>query len=130
MTLILEQASSLLKQASSGYAKLGEEEQLDLQEKLAGLARAGAATEKNLQVLALGAPSEIDLDEQPRLTVLIGSSRSSLRNWQVNFKTNLNLYVRNLESGELRLVQPLVSVRRGIQQPASGKGAPYKPLWR
>ena len=126
MTLMLEQASSLLKQAAAGYTKLGEEEQLDLQEKLAGLARAGAATDKDLQVLALGAPSEVNLDEHPRLTVLIGSSRTGLRNWQVNFNTNLNLYVRHLASGELRVVQPLVNVRRGIQPLASGKGTPPK----
>lgn len=124
MTSILEQASSLLKLPSADYLRFSEEQQLQLQQKLAGLARASAAADKNLHVFALGAPSEINLGEHPKVPVLVGSSRTGLRDWQVNFNTNLNLFVRNLESGELRVIRPLVNVRRGGLELLSGKGAP------
>lgn len=126
MTTILEQAASLLKLPSADYASFGEEQQLDLQEKLAGLARASATADRNVNIFALGAPAEANLDQNLKVPVLVGSSRTTLRNWQVNFKTNLNLFVRNLASGELRVVQPLVNVRRGIKPRPSGQGTPPK----
>jgi hypothetical protein len=126
MTSILDQVSDLLKLPLADFLRFGEEQQIQLQKKLGSIARAGASTNKDLQILALGAPSELSLDEHPKVPVLVASSRTGLRDWQVNFRTNLNLFVRNLRSGELRVIQPFVYTERGAQELLSGKGAPPK----
>ena len=126
MTSILDQVTDLLKLPLADYLRFSEEQQIQLQNKLGGLAREGASTNKDLQILALGAPSELSLDEHSKVPLLVASSRTGLRDWQVNFRTNLNLFVRNLSSGELRVIQPFVYVERGAQELGSGKGAPPK----
>jgi hypothetical protein len=75
-------------------------------------------------LLALGAPKGVHLEHQTTVPVLIASVESGLRAWQVNFRPNLHLFLRNLATGELSATQPFVSKRRAGPELASGKGAP------
>lgn len=121
MTSKQEQAARLLELPDGDYFAFGAELQTKLEDALMELGSAGAAP---VTVLAAGAPRRVNLDQQATLPVLVGSVQTGLRAWQVNFRTNLHLVLRNLSSGELLVAQPLISMRRAAQQPASGKGTP------
>jgi hypothetical protein len=127
MTSDQERAVRLLNRADSEYFDFDESRQLQLQGELAAIAgsAAGAAPPPTL---ALGAPGRVNLDVQTTVPVLIGSVQSGLRAWQVNFRTNLQLFLRNLDTGTLRVAQPLVDMRRGAPAPLSGKGNPPDAL--
>lgn len=122
-----DQAARLLDLPANDYYTFGENQQVKLEDALMQLATGGAVPSAGAlpaPLLALGAPKAVHLERQPTLPVLVASVASGLRNWQVNFKPNLHLFLRNLASGELSAVQPLVSLRRGSPQLASGKGTP------
>lgn len=127
MTSKQNEAARLLDLPANDYFSFDEGAQIRLQEALMQLATGGAAPSAGTPpapLLALGAPPAFHLERQPTVPVLVGSVASGLRNWQVNFKPNLHLLLRNLTSGELSVVQPLLSMRRGSPQLASGKGTP------
>lgn len=119
MTSKQEQAARLLELPDGDYFEFGAERQTKLEDALMGLASAG---KEPATVLAAGAPRRVNLDQQSTLPVIVGSVQTGLRTWQVNFRTNLHLLVRNLSSGELSVAQPLKSMRRADQELASGKG--------
>jgi hypothetical protein len=122
-----EAAARLLDLPANDYFAFGESAQVRLEDALMQLATGGAVPSAGAlpaPLLALGAPKAVHLERQATVPVLVGSVASGLRNWQVNFKPNLHLLLRNLASGELSVVQPLISVRRGAPQLASGKGTP------
>lgn len=123
MTSKQEQAARLLELPDTEYFAFGDDRQTKLEDALMELAGTEGGT-----ILAAGAPKRVSLDQQPTVPVLVGSVQTGLRAWQVNFRTNLHLVVRNLTTGELSIAQPLISMRRAAPEPASGKGAPPDSL--
>lgn len=127
MNIKQDEVARLLDLPANDYFSFDESAQIRLQDALMQLATGGAAPSAGTlpaPLLALGAPRALHLERQPTVPVLVGSVGSGLRNWQVNFRPNLHLFLRNLTSGELSVVQPLLSMRRGAPQLASGKGTP------
>jgi len=119
MTSKQEQAARLLELPDADYFAFSDDQQTKLEDALTELAGTDAAA-----VLAAGAPKRVNLDQEPTVPVLVGSVHTGLRRWQVNSRTNLHLFVRNLSTGELSIAQPLKSMRRAKPEPASGKGTP------
>lgn len=127
MTSKQDEAARLLDLPANDYFSFDESAQMRLQDALMQRATGGAAPSRNAlpdPLLALGAPKSVHLERQSTVPVLVASVASGLRGWQVNYRPNLHLLLRNLTTGELSAVQPLVSMRRGSPQLASGKGTP------
>ncbi|MCY2987098.1 MAG: hypothetical protein NTY19_04420 [Planctomycetota bacterium] len=127
MSNIQDRAARLIALPESGdYFKFTDDRQRDLQNLLSGLFLDEPDTPSPL--LALSAPARVDLDEQTNIPVLVASIASGLRSWQVNFTTNLHVFVRDSSSGKLRVAEPLVNMRRGKVPLLSGKGDPPDKL--
>jgi hypothetical protein len=126
MTNKQEQVARLLHLPPADYFSFGEDRQIKLQAALTDLVLDGNAdsTPPARPILALGAPERINLDQQKSAPVLLAHVQSGLHAWQVNFTTNLHLFVRNLSTGELAVAEPLVNVRRGQLPLLSGGGDP------
>ncbi len=125
MTTREDQAAQLLKLSADDFFTFEEDQQLELQDALATLFEDGDQDEpagSGPLVLVLGAPERVSLAEQSVVPVLVGRMQSGLRSWEVNYKTNLHLFIKDLATGGLWDVQPLASMRRGGPQLLSGKG--------
>ncbi|MCF6281483.1 MAG: hypothetical protein L3J28_04595 [Candidatus Polarisedimenticolaceae bacterium] len=127
MTTNEDQAMQLLDLPIADYFSFDEEKQLALQKRLAKLSISSAPPGVKRvapQILVLGAAKQVNLDERANVPLLIGRVQSGLRSWQVNYKTNLHLFTRDLQTGQLRVLTPFVSMRRGEAQLLSGAGTP------
>jgi hypothetical protein len=127
MTSKQDEVARMLDLPANDYFSFDEGAQIRLQDALMQLATGGAVPSRNAlpdPLLVLGAPKSVHLERQSTVPVLVASVASGLRGWQVNYRPNLHLLLRNLTTGELSAVQPLLSMRRGSPQLASGKGTP------
>ncbi len=128
MTTKEDRAAQILELPAAEYFSFDETKQLKLQEALATLLDGddlpGQARATPMPILALGAPKRVNLDERSIVPLLVGRLQSGLRAWEVNYETNLHLFVKDLAIGELRITQPLVDMRRGQMHLLSGAGEP------
>ena len=120
-----EQAAQLLRLPDADYFSFDEARQVKLQEELASLASNGDVPGAPLPnpLIAIGSPRIVTADHSS-VSILIGHVETGLRNWQVNFNSNLHLFVRNQSTGELLLSDPLNDMRRPRQPLLSGVGKP------
>jgi hypothetical protein len=121
-----DQAVQLLRLPDSDYFSFDDARQVKLQQSLASLAHDGDLPGAPLPepILALGSPATIALDQRSSVPLLIGHVQTGLRNWQVNFESNLHLFVRNQSTGRLLFAEPLINMRRPRQPLLSGVGKP------
>ena len=132
MTTKQKQAVQMLDVPPADFFSFNEDTQLRLQEALSTLIGGGEppaqADAAPPPIVALGAPKRVDIDERNVVPLLLGRVQTGLRSWQVNDRTNLHLFVRDLTTGDLWIVQPLVDLRRGQQELRSGAGNPPDDL--
>jgi hypothetical protein len=128
MTTLNERAAPLLSLPDERYFDFDDALQTELQRSLSALTREKPTPSPQADappgVLVLGAPRRVRPDEHNILPVLVGSVRTGLRDWQVNFNVNLQLFVRDVESGHAFVCKPLVNMRRGRLELRSGAGDP------
>ncbi len=132
MTTKQKQAVQMLDVPPADFFSFNEATQLRLQEALSTLVGGGEppgqAEAAPQPIVALGAPKRVDIDKQDVVPLLLGRVQTGLRSWQVNDRTNLHLFVRELATGELWIVQPLTDLRRGKLELRSGAGKPPDDL--
>lgn len=121
-----ERAAALLDLADDAYFGFGGERQTGLQSDLSQIGGGGGFGEPAdpSPLLAIGGPRTVDIDERASVPILVGSVQSGMRAWQVNPRSNLHVFARNVASGEIRDAQALRDMRRGGPERASGKGDP------
>lgn len=131
MTTIQNQAIQLLVLPPERYAGFDAALKQALQERLGALVEESSGpSDQRVEpppVLVLGAPPEVVVKPDaaaPPVPVLVGSVRSGTREWQVNFRTNLHLFLRRLDGSMLTVLQPLRDLRRGGRELKSGAGSP------
>ena len=128
MTTNKEKAGQIVSLPDAEFFSFNEDKQLALQEALSNLlddgGGPGAKSTAPDPLLAIGAPKLVHLDERQIVPVLLGHMESGMRAWQVNYATNLHVFVRNLSTGDFFIAQPLVDMRRGELQILSGAGDP------
>ena len=127
MTTKEARAAQILELPAAEYFSFDEDKQLKLQEALATLMDGddlpGQTKNAPSPILVLGAPERTNLDERSVVPLLVGRIQSGLRSWEVNYETNLHLFVKDMSTGELRITQPLVDMRRGQMHLLSGAGS-------
>lgn len=129
MTTQSDPVIKLLELPDAEYLAMTDPRLLELQATLGDLVEAGADDPSALPTrIALGAPQRVDLKAQPTIPVLLGSFHTGMRAWQVNFKPNLVVLVKDHASGDIAFATPLVSMRRGLQPLPSGAGQPPDAL--
>ena len=131
MTAKQEQAARMLDVPPADFFSFTEDTQRRLQGALNALTRSDGVrvpgrTEAvpEQPILALGAPKRVSIDAQNVVPLLVGQVQWGLRAWQVNYRPNLHLFVKDLETGELWIAQPLVDTRGGEVHLLSGGGEP------
>ena len=119
-------AAELLRLADDEYFALSEERRVHLADAFSEISNDDDAHDPAAipPRLALGAPLRVDMKSRSRVPVLLGSFETGLRGWRINFKRNLNIFVKSRSTGALLHSTPLISVRRGLEQAPSGAGNP------
>jgi hypothetical protein len=125
-------AQQLLELPAAEYYSFDEDKELELLKALGALTPGDELPGQNgsapSPVLALGAPGRVDLDKGAVVPLLVGYQQTGLRAWEVNYETNLHLFVKELATGELRIAQPFMDMRRGQLYQRSGAGDPPDDL--
>ena len=128
MTSKEARAAQILELPAAEYFPFDEDKQVKLQEALAALMDGddlpGETRAAPSPILVLGAPERVNLDGRSIVPLLVGRLQSGLRAWEVNYETNLHLFVKDLATGELRITQPLMDICRGQMHLLSGAGKP------
>lgn len=125
-----DRVTDILNLPVADYFSFDEDKQLALQEALAAqFDDDGAEPASSLPpVLRISAPNGLSLDEHSAVPLIIGRVESGLRAWQVNYTTNLHLFVKNITTGDFLVTEPLADMRRGQQYLLSGVGEPPDDL--
>jgi hypothetical protein len=122
----LDDAAAVVKLASDAdYFGADDDRIVELQERLSAV---GQQKDPPDPLLAVGAPAAIQRDQHDEIPVLLANFYTTLRAWQVNPRTNVHLFLRDLTSGVLHVAYPLVSHRRGVRQRPSAAGSPPSDL--
>ena len=122
----LDDAAAVVRLASDDdYFTADDDRIVEIQEALSAV---GQGKDPPEPLLAVGAPASVHRDRQDEIPVLLATFYTTLRAWQVNPKTNVHLFLRDLTSGVLRVAHPLLSNRRGVRQRPSGAGSPPSEL--
>lgn len=73
---------------------------------------ANRAGDKRTALLVIKMPAVIDENRHPNIPLLIGTSQTGLRRWQVAYNPNTFSFLTNLETGEMAVRKPFITEER------------------